>query len=40
MVALKNFFKVFKKTVDTFKDSLKKSIITFDKEVITPLKPK
>ena len=39
MVALKNFFKVFKKSIDTFKDSLKKSILTFDKEVLAPLKP-
>jgi len=36
MQHLKNFFKQYKKAVDQFKDSVKKALVQFEKDIIVP----
>jgi hypothetical protein len=36
MHSLKNFFKAYKKSMDSFKDNIKKALVQFEKEIIVP----
>ena len=36
MLHLRTFFKSYKKALDTFKDSLKKAVNQYDKDIIVP----
>jgi hypothetical protein len=36
MQSLKNFFKSYKKTIDQFKDGMKKAVLSFEKDIIVP----
>ena len=36
MQSLKNFFKQYKKAIDSFKDIIKKALVQFEKDIIAP----
>lgn len=36
MASLRNFFKAYKKSLDAFKDGMRKAVFVFEKEVIQP----